>query len=278
MICPFIVPRIARSWGWDAAFYIVGASGILWLILWALTYDSPDRHPRVSPLERAYVQETRISDNNSTPAPRIPWLRLFTLPATWAYTIGMLLTGPVWWFYLFWIPDFFEKRFTLTKTQISYPIMVLYFVASFGSIGGGWLAAFLLGRGFSVANARKISLFFCALCVIPVIAAPYIPNLWVAVIVVGIAASAHQGWSANLYTLVSDNLPRHAVSSVVGIGGMASGFASVIVAQVVGFVLEATHSYATLFAGACAMYLLSILAVHLLIPRTSQPAAPLAFP
>ncbi|BDI32513.1 hexuronate transporter [Capsulimonas corticalis] len=263
IVCPLTVPLLAAKFGWPAAFYITGALGLGWIVAWALLYDSPETHPRLSVAERAYIEEGRVVTTEAA----APWLSLLRFRAAWAYMIAGLLAGPVWWFYLFWLPDFLQKRYHLTLQQTGVRVGIVYTMAIVGSIGGGWLAAKLIGRGWSLNAARKTSLLVCAVCVTPVFFAASVENSWVTVALVGLAAAAHQGWSANLYTFVSDTMPKRAVSSVVGLGGFVSGIASMGNAQVVGYVVTKTGSYALIFAWASTMYLLSLLAIQILVPK-----------
>ena len=198
------------------------------------------------------------------------------MKASWAYMIAGVLSGPVWWFYLFWIPDFLSKRFHLSLEKTGFYTGVIYTISIFGSIAGGWLSAALMSRGWTLDRARKLSMLIPAVCVVPVCIAASVSNVWIAVAVVGVAAASHQAWSANLYTFVSDIMPKRAVGSVVGLGGFTSGIASMVVAQAVGWVLTQTGSYVPLFAWASTMYLFSLLAIQLLVPKIHQldPPAP----
>jgi len=271
ILCPLTVPLLALKLGWPAAFYITGSLGVVWVAVWMLVYDHPETHPRLSSREREYIERGRPPVVGTADA--VPWRTLLRDRATVAYMGARLLADPVWWFYLFWLPDFLQKRFHLTSTQMGFRVGVVYTLASVGSIGGGWLAAALLGRGWSLNAARKTSLLVCALCVLPVVAASSVANSWVTVLLVGLAAAAHQGWSANLYTFVSDTMPKRAVSTVVGLGGFAAGIASMGNAQIVGYVLTITHNnYVPLFVWASTMYVVAWLFLHLLVPRI-EPAA-----
>jgi ACS family hexuronate transporter-like MFS transporter len=178
-----------------------------------------------------------------------------------------VLSGPVWWFYLFWIPDFLHKRFHLSLTKTGFYTGVIYAISIFGSIAGGWLAARLMAAGWDLNKARKVSLLIPAVCVLPVCLAASVGSVWLAVAIVGVAAASHQAWSANLYTFVSDVMPKRAVASVVGLGGFTGGISSMVVAQAVGLVLTKTGSYVPLFMWASTMYLFSLLAIQLLVPR-----------
>lgn len=268
VICPLTIPWLAIHMGWPSAFFITGALGIVWIAAWALLYDSPETHPRLSQSERDYIEAGRAPEEEC--ADTVPWRHILRLRATWAYMIAGLLAGPVWWFYLFWIPDFLQKRFHLSLQTTGFYTGLIYAFAILGSVGGGWFSARLLGRGWSLTAARKMALLIPAVCVIPVCVAASVSNIWVAVFVVGLAAASHQAWSANLYTFVSDTMPKGAVCSVVGLGGFTGGIASMGIAQAIGYVLTATGSYVPLFVWASSMYLLSLLAIHLLVPRIAQ--------
>lgn len=263
VLCPLSIPALAGKLGWPAAFIITGALGIVWVVVWALVYQPVETNTHLTPGERAYIEEGRVQ----TEEPPVPWAALLTSRATWAYMVAGILAGPVWWFYLFWLPDFLQKRFHLTLVETGIYTGIIYGFAIIGSIWGGWLPARLLSLGWSLNRARKTALLVPALCVLPVFAAASVHNIWAAVIVVGVAAGSHQAWSANLYTFVSDTTSKRAVSSVVGLGGFASGTASMFVAQAVGVVLTKTGSYVPLFAWASTMYLLSFLFIQLLVPR-----------
>ncbi|MBM3852076.1 MAG: MFS transporter [Verrucomicrobia bacterium] len=261
--CPLIVPWLATHWGWQGAFIATGALGFFWVAAWAWFYRQPAAHSGVSAAELAYIQK-----DPPEPQVSVPWLELVRHRQTWAFMIGMMASAPIWWFYIFWAPDFLNKRFALDLTQSSLPLMTIFFVSSFGGIAGGWLSSALLRRGWSVNAARKTALLVCALCVLPVFATPLVPQVWLAVALVTLAAAAHCGFAANLFTLVSDTVPREAVSSVVGIGGMAGSVAGMFFAQFVARVLHFTdNNYLVPFALAASAYLLALGLMHLLVPR-----------
>ena len=263
VICPLIIPWLATCWGWQAAFIATGMSGLVWVAAWLLIYRSPDRHPRVSPAELAYIRK----DPPESSA-KIPWLTLLRYRQTWAFVVGMVASAPIWWFYIFWVPDFLNKHYNLGLTQTSLPLMVIFLAAGFGGIGGGWLSSRLLKRGWSINAARKTALLVCAVCVLPVAATPLVPNPWLAVPLVGLAAAAHCGFAANLFTLVSDMVPKQGVSSVVGIGGMAGSLAGMVFAQIVSHILHFTHNnYVVPFAVASLTYLIAVGIMHLLAPK-----------
>lgn len=267
IICPLLIPWMAATWGWQTTFFVTGALGLLWIVVWALLYEIPEKHRRLSAAERAYITEGRAP---AAVEPSVPWLSLLGYRATWAYLIAGILAGPVWPFYLFFLPDFLQKRYHLALTQVGVPVAAFYLLASFGGVGGGWLFAKLFARGWSLNAARKVSLLACAACALPVFLAPQVDNLWLTVFIVGLAGSAHQGWSANLYTFVSDTVPRQAVSSVVGLGGFVAFITGGFTSKLVGHLLETSGSYTPIFAGASLMYVLSLGALHLLVPQIGR--------
>jgi len=262
VITPLIVPWVALHFGWRSIFFVTGALSLTWLALWLVTYRRPQDHPRVSPSELAYIQGDAADSSE-----KIPWLKLLRQRQTWSFAAGMVLVAPVWWFYLFWVPGFLHDKHGLDLKTFGPPLVTIYLMADIGSIGGGWLSSCLLKRGWPVNAARKTAMLACALCVVPVFAAASVANLWIAVALIGLAAAAHQGFAANLYTLVSDTVPSNAVSSVVGIGGMASALAGMFAAKFIGYTLQWTGSYALLFGSASCAYLLALLAIHVLNPR-----------
>jgi ACS family hexuronate transporter-like MFS transporter len=262
IITPLVVPWIALQWGWQWAFIATGAIGFVWLLFWLPLYHPPDQHPRLSAAELSYIRS-----DPPEPTMPIPWMKLFPHRQTWAFAIGKFMTDPIWWLYLFWIPDFLKRNHGLDLSSIGLPIVVIYLVADVGSIGGGWLSSSLLKRGWTANRARKTAMLVCALSVVPIIAAARVSNLWLAVALVALAAAAHQGWSANIFTLTSDMFPKQAVGSVVGIGGMAGAIGGMLIALVVGEILETTGSYVPIFIIAGVTYLLALLIIHLLVPK-----------
>jgi MFS transporter, ACS family, hexuronate transporter len=262
VLTPLLVPWLTVRWGWPTAFLVTGSFGLLWLVLWALVYRSPQIHPRVSAAELAHIQS-----DPPDPDVRVPWLELLRHRQTWAFAVGFILVAPVWWFYLFWVPGFLHDRHGLEITKFGPALITIYLIADAGSIAGGWFSSWLLRRGWSPNAARKTALFACALCVVPVFAAATATNLWVVTGLIGLAAAAHQGFAANLYATASDTVPKSVVSSVVGIGGAASAVAGMCAAKMTGYVLEWTGSYGLLFGAASGAYLLAALAMHLINPR-----------
>ena len=262
IVAPAIVPWIALNWGFEAAFLVTGAIGFFWLALWLWLYRPPEEHPRLSPAELAYIRS-----DPEEPAARLPWLSLVTYRETWAFALGKFLTDPVWWFYLYWIPKFLNEQHGLTLAGLGAPLITIYLVADVGSIAGGWLSSHLIRRGFSTNAARKTAMLVCALAVTPIVFAARVSDLWTAVALIGLAAAAHQGFSANLFTLASDVFPRRAVASVVGFGGMFGSIGGMLVATLTGWILQATHSYVTIFVCAGGAYLVALGVIHALAPR-----------
>jgi len=269
ILAPLAVPFIAVNYGWQWAFIITGALGFIWLGFWLMTYRKPEEHPKLSAGELAYIK----SDAEDPPQ-KIAWSRLIPHKQMWAFAIGKFLTDPIWWVYLFWLPKFLNSKFGLNILQLGLPLIVIYVIADVGSIGGGWLSSFLIKKGWTVNKSRKITMLICALCVVPIVFAATTDNLWVSVILIGIAAAAHQGWSANIFTLASDMFPRQAVGSVVGFGGMAGSIGGMLIASAVGLILEGTKSaafpdgnYFSIFVIAGSAYVLALLIIHLLAPR-----------
>ena len=266
IVTPLVVPWITITWGWYWAFIATGAIGFLWLALWLPLYGRPDTHPRVKPAELALIQS-----DPPEPKMHVPLLTLVRYRQAWAFAIGKFMTDPIWWLYLFWIPDFLNRNYAINITKIGPPLIAIYLIADVGSIAGGWLSSALIKRGWTVNGARKTAMLGCALSVVPMVFAAHASHLWLAVGLVGLAAAAHQGWSANLFTLTSDMFPRQAVGSVVGFGGMAGAVGGLLIAKLTGYILETTGSYLPVFLIAASTYLVALGIIHLLVPRL-QPA------
>lgn len=265
-IAPLCVPWVAANFGWQYAFLLTGMFSAIWLVCWLLVYRPPQEHPGVSKAELDYI----MSDPPE-PAARVPWLQLVGFPQTWAFVLGKSLTDPIWWFYLFWLPKFLVTGHHLKLTGVALPVVVVYNCATLGSIIGGLLPAKFLAKGWTVNRARKTSLLICALCVVPVVFTTYVQGLWSAVAIISLACAAHQGFSANLFTLASDMFPRRAVASVVGIGGCGGAVGGMFIATFTGWLLQLTGSYLPVFIIAGAVYALALGLIQLLAPRL-QPA------
>jgi ACS family hexuronate transporter-like MFS transporter len=265
IVAPAVVPWIALTWHWQAAFIITGLAGLLWVVFWLPLYHPPAEHPRMTAGELNLIQ----SDPPDAPV-KIRWLNLLEYRQTWAFAIGKFLTDSIWWFYLFWFPLFMNDRFGVDLKSIGLPMITVYLLADGGSVAGGWLSSKLLHLGWSANLARKLAMLICALCILPVAMAPRVHGEWVAVWLVGIAAAAHQGFSANLFTLTSDMFPRKAVGSVVGIGGFAGAMGGFFMNLGAGWLKQHTGSYVAMFTIAGFSYLLALLIIHLLVPRLQE--------
>jgi ACS family hexuronate transporter-like MFS transporter len=263
LAAPLLIAWLAVGFNWPMAFIVTGAIGLVWLIFWLPVYTSPEKHKWVRPSELKYI----YSDPPDPPGIKIPWRTLLKYRQTWMFVVGTGLSGPIWWFWLYWIPDFLHKQYGLNLMQSRWPLVVIYLMTSVGSIGGGWLSGWFLRRGWTINAARKTAMLICALCVVPVFAASMGTNLWIAVILVGLAASAHQGFVANLITTVSDTAPRKVVGSIVGLGGSAAAIGGMFIASLAGFILEWTGQYLVLFIIASGSYLVNLLIMHLINPH-----------
>lgn len=262
LVTPLLVPWLTVTYGWPSAFLVTGALGFLWLIAWAIIYRSPEKDPKLSPIELAHIRS-----DPPDPEIKISWASLLRYRQTWAFVAGMFMSGPIWWFYLYWIPDFLHKQHGLNLLQLGPPLVAIYLMTDVGSIGGGWLSSRLIRAGWSVNAARKATMLICALCVVPVFFAAKTSSLWTATLLIGLAASAHQGFAANLYTMVSDTAPRQVVSSIIGIGGMTAAIGGMFIAKLAGYVLTWTGHYLPIFILASSAYLLALWAIHLINPR-----------
>jgi ACS family hexuronate transporter-like MFS transporter len=234
----------------------------LWLAAWLLIYRHPRRHPQVSAREVAYIE----SDPPDTGKPA-SWLSLLRTRETWAYAAAKFLTDPIWWMFLFWLPDFFVKRHHLDLKTFGPPLMVIYVVSDLGSIGGGWFSSALMKRGWSLNAARKTAMLVGAIGVLPIALAAHVDSLWGAVAIVALAAAAHQWFASNLFALPSDVFPRRAVASVAGIGGTAGAIGGMVMAQYVGAILTHVKNYTPIFAIAACVYLVALLLIQVLTPR-----------
>jgi len=262
VVAPAVVPWIALHWGWQVAFLITGMAGLVWIAFWWPMYRRPSEHSKLSPTELAYIES-----DPPDPKTKIAWSRLLPHRQTWAYSVGKFMIDSIWWFYLFWFPLFLNDRFGVDLKGIGLPLITVYLLADVGSVFGGWLSSSLISKGRTVNVARKTTMLICAICILPVTMAPIVDGKWLAVWLVGIAAAAHQGFSANLFTLASDLFPRKAVASVVGIGGFAGGLGGFFMNLGAGWLKQNTGSYLIMFLIAGFAYLIALLIVHWLAPR-----------
>ncbi len=279
IVAPLSVPFIAVAWGWKWAFIITGSLGFIWLVLWWMYYQTPSNHKSLSSEEYNYIHSdaAEVAEDDG---PGITWFKLLSFKQTWAFVVGKFLTDPIWWFYLFWLPDFLESEYGLKGTAIAFPVAVVYMISTLGSVGGGWLPMRLMKNNWEVFKARKTSMLVYAFFVIPIIFAQIAGevNMWLAVLVIGIAAAAHQAWSANIFTTVSDMFPKRSVASVTGIGGMfgsLGGIALSLFVQKNMFVYyrELGHietAYYIMFFICGAAYVLAWTIIHFLVPRMER--------
>ncbi|HEX8214302.1 MAG TPA: MFS transporter [Allosphingosinicella sp.] len=265
IITPLLAPVLVFAFGWRAAFLFTGALVFIWLAFWWTIYRRPREKKNLSQSELAYIE----SDPADAPGD-VKWLPLLRHRQTWAYAAGKFMIDPIWWFFLFWLPDFFSKQHGLDLKTFGPPLVAIYIISDVGSVAGGWLSSHLIKRGYSVNAGRKIAMLVCALCVPPVMLAPGIESVWGAVLLIGLATAAHQGFSANLYTLPSDLFPRKAVGAIIGIGGTVGAVGGMFMAKFTGWVLDTTGSYLPMFVIAGSSYLLALLIIHLLVPRMEE--------
>ncbi|MDO9335189.1 MAG: MFS transporter [Caulobacter sp.] len=262
IVTPLIVPFLVLKWGWQAAFVVTGIAGLLWLPIWLIVYRRPREQKALGAAELAWIEQ-----DPADPVEKVGWLKLLTIKETWAYALGKFLIDPIWWMFLFWLPDFLAKKHGLDLKTFGIPLVCIYLLSDVGSIGGGWMSSTLMKRGLSLNAARKTAMLICALLAVPVALGAVVDNLWMAVLIIGVATAAHQGFSANLYTLPSDVFPRSAVGSVVGIGGMIGAIGGMAMAKYAGWVLDKIGSYTPIFVVAASAYLLALGVVHLLTPK-----------
>jgi ACS family hexuronate transporter-like MFS transporter len=266
VLTPIMVPWIALTWGWRAAFISTGALGFLWLIAWLIVYRPPEEHPKIGAAELAHIRSDPVE-----PAFAVSWMQLLKYRQTWAFAIGKFMTDPIWWFYLYWLPKFLDARYGIKLAQVTAPLVAIYLLADVGSVYGGWLSGAFIKRGRSVNAGRKLAMFIAAVIIIPTMFAPAAANMWVAVAIVGVAAAAHQWWSANIFTLTSDMFPKFAVGSVVGIGGFFGALGGVLFQRATGWVLQHNGSnYTPVFLACGFAYVTALLIIHLLVPRLER--------
>jgi ACS family hexuronate transporter-like MFS transporter len=280
IVTPLTVPYIVLNWGWQWAFIITGLLGFVWLIFWFILYEVPKKQKRLSQAELEYIQSDKDEIQETTSEPKLSWWKLLSYRQTWAFAIGKFLTDPIWWFYLFWLPDFFESTYKIKLEAASWPVATVYIISTVGSVGGGWLPMYLIKKGWPVFKARKLSMLLYAFFVLPIVFALVLGqiNMWLAVGVIGIAAAAHQAWSANIFTTVSDMFPKNSTASVTGIGGMFGGLGGIVLSLFVQknmFVYyrsidKIETAYYIMFAVCASAYLAGWLIMHFLVPRMKR--------
>ena len=262
ILAPAIVPWVTVRYGWHAAFLTTGVFSMLWILWWFRYYRVPAEHPTLTARERLHISEDASVDLGTAMA----WRRLLSCRQTWAFSASKFLTDPIWWFYLFWLPSYFSSKFNLNLSHLGPPLIVVYNISVLGSVGGGWLPVPFRRLGLSPNYARLAAMLVCASLVVPILTATTVKSLWTAIALIGVAAGAPQGWSANLFTTTSDMFPRKDVGTVVGIGGMAGSMGSALFAFFAGHILQLTHSYEILFQIASCAYLVALIALCLLAP------------
>ena len=273
IITALCVPFIIAHFGWRASFFVTGAIGVFVLFLWLAVYRTPEEHPKLSAAELAFIRQDGPPDTVHT----VKWRELMKYRATWAFAIPKFMTDAIWWFYLTWLPTFFNSNpafdTKLNLKEIGIPFLVIYLISDGGSVFFGWLATKFIGMGWSVNKARKVTMLICALCVVPIVFASMTSSINLAIGLIALATAAHQGWSANLFTTVSDQFPRRAVGSVVGIGGLMGGLGGALLAGNVGAIIN-TGGYVPLFIIAASAYILALLVMQLLAPRLETVTLP----
>ena len=265
IIGPAVIPWMAFRWGWQSAFIGAGILGLVWLLFWGPLYNVPEKIKSLKQNELDYIRSD-VDELGTSDREKISWLSLLHYRQTWSFVIAKFLTDPVWWFFLIWLPDFFKKTYNLDIKKSWIHLVTIYAIITVFSIWGGWITGYLVKRGWTITRARKTGMLLFALCVIPVYFATNF-SVWPAVLLIALAGSAHQAWSANLFTTASDMFPKQAVGSVVGLGGMAGAVGGMLLATSAGILLEWTGSYMTLFIISGSAYLVALLIMHLLVPK-----------
>lgn len=279
ILAPLTVPYIAATWGWEWAFILTAATGFIWLIFWLKSYRAPAVHPKVNSEELAHINSDSAQEPTTDNSPKLPWFSLLGFRQTWAFVLGKFLTDPVWWFYLFWLPSFLKAEYQMDNTAIAIPVALVYMMSTVGSVVGGWLPLRFIKSGWPVFRSRKTAMFIYALGALPVMLAQWLGsiNMWLAVLIIGLAAAAHQAWSANIFTTVSDMFPKSSVGSVTGLGGMAGALGGILIAKMAGLLFDHYKALGKIEAGyfimflVCSMaYLVAWGAMHLLVPKMKE--------
>ncbi len=254
ILAALMVPFITLRFGWRMAFVVQGAIGFIWLLFWIPFYRRPREHKSISKEELAHIE----SDQEPIQTEPLPWKVILKTKGTWAYALGKFMTDPVWWFYLFWLPKYLANDHGIKLDTLALPLIVIYVTADFGSVGGGWISTYLIKRGKTLIEARRIAMFVCALAVVPTLYLPYVKDVWTAVALVSLAAAAHQGWSANLYNVPSDLYPQSSVATIVGFGGALGTTGAMIFQAAAGYFLEwSGNNYAPIFMICGSAYILA---------------------
>lgn len=277
VLAPLTVPWIAKHWGWEMAFIAVGVVGFIWLIFWLFFYETPEKQPRLSASELAYINSDVVEEvENSTKDEKVSWFKLLTFPQTWSFATGKFLTDGVWWFFLFWLPAYLKDQYNMVGEDIMLPLAVLYSMTMIGSVGGGYFPTYFMNKGYAPYDGRMRAMLVIAVIPLVVLAAQPLGTVsyWIPVLLIGVGASAHQAWSANIFTTVSDMFPKKAVASVVGIGGMAGGMGGVVINKLGGALFDHYKAlghietgYTIMFAICAVMYLVAWMVMKTLVPK-----------
>ena len=279
ILAPLTVPWIAVNYGWESAFILVGAIGFLWIIFWYIFYEIPTKQTRLSKAELEYINHDDLAVPEKTEeivAQKVSWTKLLSYKQTWAFILGKFLTDGIWWFFLFWLPKYLEAQFGMVKTDIVLPLSVLYSMTMFGSIYGGWFPIYFINKGYSAYDGRLKAMFYIALFPLVVLLAQPLGHIsfWIPVLLIGVGASAHQAWSANIFTTVSDMFPKKAIGSIIGIGGMAGGIGGVLVSKLGGYLFDyydglghIQTGYTIMFVICAVAYLIAWFIIKTLVPK-----------
>jgi len=278
ILAPLTVPWIATNWGWETAFIIIGAIGFLWLLFWFAFYERPEKQKRLSAEELAYINSDKVVETvpQENVKQKVSWFKLLGYNQTWAFAVGKFLTDGVWWFFLFWLPAYLKAQYGMTKTEIALPLFVLYSMTMVGSIAGGWFPMYFIKKGYEAYDGRMKAMMIIALFPLVVLMAQPLGGIsyWMPILLIGVGASAHQAWSANIFTTVSDMFPKKAVGSVTGIGGMAGGLGGVLVTKVGGALFDHYEKlghiqtgYTIMFSFCAIAYLLAWFIMKALVPK-----------
>lgn len=281
ILAPLTVPWIAHKWGWEAAFIIIGAIGFVWLIFWLIHYDVPAHHKKISSEELAYINQDNgaYESVNTNVSDTIKWTSLFRYRQTWSFIIGKFLTDGVWWFFLFWLPAYLKDQYGMTSQAMVWPLALLYSITMIGSISGGWFPSYFINKGIEVYSARMKAMLMIALLPLVVILAQPMGSItfWIPVILIGLGGAAHQAWSANIFTTVSDMFPKQAVGSVIGLGGMAGGIGGVLTTKIGGYLFDHYKAlghietgYTIMFTFCAIAYILAWLIMNKLVPTYKE--------
>lgn len=280
ILAPLTVPWIAVNWGWETAFILVGAIGFIWIFFWIIFYETPEKQKRLSKAEFDYIHHDSeiVAESPKEKEENIAWIKLLSYKQTWAFVFGKFMTDGIWWFFLFWLPKYLEAQFGMVKTDITFPLAVLYSMTMIGSIGGGWFPMYFINKGHNPYDGRMKAMFFIALFPLVVLLAQplgYI-SFWIPVLLIGVGASAHQAWSANIFTTVSDMFPKKAIGSIIGIGGMAGGIGGVLVSKLGGYLFDYYEGlghiqtgYTIMFVLCAVSYLIAWGVMKILVPKYS---------